>query len=150
MQSLFKPGDNAQIVSRINLLTPHQEARWGKMNVSQMLLHCQKPLEVAFGETKPKRTFISFLLGRIVKKKLTKPAVRFSKSLPTYKSFIIRDQPDFEGARKKLIHLVTKFSTIGPTGITKDAHPVFGKLAPHEWDVLQWKHLDHHLSQFGV
>lgn len=30
------------------------------------------------------------------------------------------------------------------------AHPAFGPLSGREWDVLSWKHLDHHLRQFGV
>jgi hypothetical protein len=33
---------------------------------------------------------------------------------------------------------------------TKDAHPFFGKMTVKQWDYLQHKPLDHHLSQFGV
>jgi len=28
-------------------------------------------------------------------------------------------------------------------------HPFFGPLTNEEWNALQWKHLSHHLRQFG-
>jgi len=38
----------------------------------------------------------------------------------------------------------------GTAGVTKDPHPFFGKMNIAEWDGLTWKHIDHHLKQFGV
>jgi len=38
----------------------------------------------------------------------------------------------------------------GPAGCTKHPHSFFGKLTPEEWAILSYKHLDHHLRQFGV
>ncbi len=29
-------------------------------------------------------------------------------------------------------------------------HPVFGRLSVDDWGRLSWKHLDHHLRQFGL
>lgn len=29
-------------------------------------------------------------------------------------------------------------------------HPSFGRMRPKDWDVLQYRHFDHHLRQFGV
>ena len=34
--------------------------------------------------------------------------------------------------------------------VTQDPHPFFGRMTGEEWDRLLWKHLDHHLRQFGV
>ena len=148
MKSLFNSAHNREIIDRINKLTNESNALWGKMNVSQMLYHCQVPLEVAYGELKLKKTFIGFLFGRIAKKQLlTKP---FKKHLPTDKHFLVKHQPEFENSRKKLIALVERFAVDGTAGITKDSHPFFGKMTSEEWDILQWKHLDHHLSQFGA
>ena len=49
MKTLFTQEGKDAIIQRINKLTPHSQKQWGKMNVSQMLAHAQKPLEVAIG-----------------------------------------------------------------------------------------------------
>lgn len=36
------------------------------------------------------------------------------------------------------------------TGAARAVHPAFGPLSPQEWARLGWKHLDHHLVQFGA
>jgi Protein of unknown function (DUF1569) len=45
---------------------------------------------------------------------------------------------------------VERAGKVGLAGITQHPHPFFGELTPEEWDILQSKHLDHHLRQFGV
>lgn len=149
MKSLFNPTENQEILNRINKLTPGSQAQWGKMNVSQMLSHCQVALKVAFGDMKLKQNIIGFLFGGISRKVLTKPEP-FKRNLPTDKNFIVTHSPNFEEEKKKLIELVQRFAQSGPEGLTSEKHPFFGKLTVKEWDILQWKHLDHHLQQFGV
>lgn len=150
MKSLFNQSDNRELIDRINKLNASTPAIWGKMNVSQMLSHSQAPLQVAFGELKLKRGLISVLLGGIIKKKLMRDEKPFDRNLPTDKAFIIADQKVFEEEKRKLSELVQRFVLKGPSALTKETHPFFGKLTAHEWDVLQWKHLDHHLRQFGA
>ena len=84
--------------------------------------------------------------GWLAKKSLTdeKP---FSKNLPTSPSFLVKVQPEFETERNKLVGMITRFSE---ASITRDPHPFFGKLTLDEWSKGTWKHLDHHLKQFGV
>ena len=149
MKSLYNPGDNQEIISRLQQLRPDAQALWGKMNVAQMLAHCQVPLQVAYGDVKIKRRFIGWLFGRIAKKKLSsdKP---WDKNMPTDPEFIMKSEHDFDTEKNKLIPLVQRFALAGPDGITKDPHPFFGKLTSEEWDRLQWNHLNHHLGQFGV
>jgi len=150
MKSLFNTSHNNEIIDRINSLSNQSQAQWGKMNVSQMLSHCQMPLNVAYGELKLKRGFISILLGSTFRKSMTKDERPFNRSLPTDKAFVMVEQFEFEKEKNKLIALVKKFEQLGPNGITKDTHPFFGKMTPNEWDIIQWKHLDHHLRQFGA
>ncbi len=148
MKSLFNPNDNNEIIERINNLKPDSKSEWGKMNVSQVLAHSQAPLRVAFGEVKLKRGLLGILFGKMAKKKLL--AETFKKNMPTDKAFIVVDDRNFEEEKNKLIKLVRRFAEDGPGGITKETHPFFGELTSEEWDALQWKHLDHHLRQFGV
>ncbi|MNJ98154.1 hypothetical protein D3C87_159170 [compost metagenome] len=150
MKSLFNPNDNKDIINRIEQLTPITLSQWGKMTVSQMLKHCQQPIKVAQGTLKLKSNWlISFFFAKSAKKQLT-DSQPLKKDLPTSKEFIINYEPNFEEAKKGLIELVTKFSEEGEAAIKVTKHPFFGEMTLKEWDALQWKHLDHHLKQFGV
>jgi len=149
MSSLFQPADSAAFVQRIESLQPEAKAQWGKMSAAQMLAHCQAPLRVAAGELKLKRGLIGILFGGLAKKKLVGPQP-FGRGLPTAPQFLVRDARDFGAERKKLVALVQEFTRRGPAGLTRDPHPFFGPLDTAEWDLLQVKHLDHHLRQFGV
>lgn len=89
------------------------------------------------------------LFGKMAKKKLMsdKP---FPKNLPTVKSFIMPDNLHFEEEKNKLIAQIKRLAIEGEKVFTKEPHPFFGKLTAPEWDALGWKHVDHHLQQFGV
>lgn len=149
MKDLFEPSTLNEIKERINKLKPTSQREWGKMDVAQMMGHCSATLEVATGEKSPPRLFIGRILGPLVKSSFTgeKP---FGKNSPTDKSFIVADKRDFEKEKARLINLVTKFSTGGEAKCTTHPHSFFGKLTPKEWALGMYKHLDHHLRQFGV
>jgi hypothetical protein len=149
MQSLFNLDDNQAILNRIYLLQANNKAKWGKMNVSQMLAHCQVPPQIAFGEKKIKRSFLGILFGGMVKRSLMKPGP-FKQNLPTAPDFVMNGEKNFEEEKIKLAKLVKRFAEQGPDAIVNEPHPFFGKLTKQEWDILNWKHLDHHLRQFGV
>jgi len=150
MISLFNHSDNTEIITRVNKLKADSKALWDKMQVHQMLAHLQQPLKVAFGEAKPKRSFISFIFGGIAKKRLLNGDTQLPQKIPTDKTFLITTHPDFEVEKNKLISYVKRFAGQGKKAISKNEHPFFGKMTPEDWDRLQAKHLDHHLRQFGV
>lgn len=148
MKSLFNPTVNKEMIDRILKLNAENKPFWGKMSAAQMIAHSQAPFKVAFEELKLKRGMIGILFGGIAKKRMLGPDP-FGKNLPTDKSFKINGQPDFDKEKNKLIEYVLRFAKAGHDGITKEAHPFFGKMKPEEWDTLMYKHLDHHLRQFG-
>jgi hypothetical protein len=151
MKSLYNPADNQGIIDRINKLSPDSKGLWGKMNVAQMLAHLRKPLLAAYGNEKmSKRGIFSFLFGKMAKKRLITQNQPFSKGLPTDKKFVVANPESFEKEKAALIESIKEFAAKGPGAITKEPHGFFGSLSPEEWDKLQCKHLDHHLSQFGV
>jgi hypothetical protein len=149
MNNLFKEADVNNILSRLNKLTPQSERKWGLMTVDQMLAHCVAALKVANGEATPKRMFIGRIMGPVFKKNFfsEKP---FPKSTPTDKTFIVTDQRDFEKEKELLSQQIRKFAKVGEEGVTVHPHSFFGKLTPIQWSIGMWKHLDHHLRQFGV
>ena len=150
MKSLFNQNDSKEIIQRINQLKPDSKAEWGKMNVAQMLHHLQSPLKVAFGEMILKRGLMGILFGNMMRKNMAGSDEPFKKDLPTSAQFIVKDNYDFAIEKKKIISMIEHFSAKGESSIVNKKHPFFGTMTAHEWDTLQWKHLDHHLRQFGA
>jgi hypothetical protein len=74
----------------------------------------------------------------------------FPKNSPTDRTFIITDPRKFEDEKAILIEHIQAFSNGGPHACTRHPNPFFGKLTPDEWARGQYKHIDHHLQQFGV
>lgn len=149
MKNLFTPTVNQEIVDRINSLSPDKKPLWGKMTVAQMLAHCLEPLYVALGEKSFKGGLMAFFFGKIAKKQLVKDEP-FKRNLPTAPSFKVKEEKNFSEEKNKLVELVQRFGKNDPEEIAKRPHPFFGKLTAEEWNLLQYKHLDHHLRQFGV
>ena len=148
MKSIFNPEDNQEIIDRINQLNPNSQAKWGTMNVSQMLKHCQAPIDLAIGNLHLKPNFIIRFIGKYFKNMIIKK--EFKKNSPTIPHFIFKSEYDFIESQQELIEKVKKFALIGTSLIKNQKHPIFGTLTYEEWDILQWKHLNHHLNQFGV
>jgi hypothetical protein len=146
IKNLFDPAVKQEIITRINKLSPQSQRQWGKMDVAQMLAHCQAPLGVAVGRHKLKASLFLRLIGPMFKSKLynDKP---FTQNLPTDRSFKIADTRDFEKEKQNLVQMIHDFSE---TTMSEDPHPFFGKLTKEQWSRGTWKHLDHHLRQFGV
>ncbi len=147
IKDLFDPAVKQEIIDRINKLTPDTERKWGKMNVSQMLAHLQAPIEVAYDTRIVKGNLLIKMMVPFFKSSLynDKP---WKTSLPTDKTFITTGEvKDFETEKNKLLGLVEKFSE---SAIRDTPHPIFGKMTNMQWSNAAWKHIDHHLRQFGV
>lgn len=120
------------------------------MNVAQALAHCAGGLEMALGDCTPPRMFIGRVLGPVVKKLALGNDEPMRKNSPTVPAITVADQREVEAERVRLLGLLDRFSEGGPAGCTSHPHPFFGRLTPDEWAVLMYKHLDHHLRQFGL
>jgi hypothetical protein len=149
MKSLYEAATVEEVKQRIASLTPQSQRLWGKMTAPQMLAHCSAAMETATGDTVLPRLFIGRVLGPLVKPGFAndKP---LSKNGPTAPSFIIADERDLSTERDRLTSLIERFSQGGPEGCTKAPHCFFGKVTPEEWGKGMYKHLDHHLQQFGA
>jgi hypothetical protein len=147
-ETLYRPADKLAILARIERLKPEQPPLWGKMNAAQMLAHCQVPLLVAIGERRLPRSVLGILVGPLARRTLTRDTPT-KRNLPTDKAFAVRDSRDFARERQQLVAVIERVAAAGPTGLSKDPHPFFGRMTQAEWEALNWKHLDHHLRQFG-
>ncbi len=146
MKSLFEEKTYAQVKERINNLNHQHQPQWGKMSVGQMLTHCQYPLKLALDDRPRKRMLNPLPLLFKTSMYNDKP---WRKNLPTIKVAKITDQRDLDQERSKLLGLIDDFYE-KRTQTEWQVHPFFGRFTPEQWGKMQYKHLDHHLRQFGV
>jgi hypothetical protein len=149
MKNLFDPGPYAEIKERMQRLQPGSARLWGKMEVAQMLAHCKAAFKVPLSEKRLPRMFLGRLVSWMIKRKMYDD-VPWKKNLPTSPEFVIKDTKDFTDEKAQLLALIDRFYEAGPEGITKYPHPFFGTFTPEQWGKSMYKHLDHHLQQFGA
>lgn len=149
MNTLYDKVAAESLIARIENLTPETRALWGKMSVGQMLEHCSIGMETIRGIRVIKRVFIGYLFGKMAKPSFynEKP---FKQNLPTAKELTITNSVDFNRAKSTLIEHIHATQVGGPDKCTKAPHAFFGKMTPEEWGKGMYKHIDHHLQQFGV
>ena len=149
MQSLFDPESRQSVLGRLEGLQPVAARQWGKMSAGQMLAHCSIAMEVATGETPRKQALIGRIFGPFVRSSLLgeKP---FSRNSPTDPTFVVTDEKDFDAEKQRLTRLVNTFCESGPEKASAHTHSFLGRLRGEEWGVMMYKHIDHHLRQFGA
>lgn len=150
MKHLFDGTSANEIKTRLAKLGPANERQWGKMAAAQALAHCAITMEWAVGDGRPPRMFLGRILGGLVKPKVVANDKPMGRNAPTAKSLIIENQRDLTEERERLGKLIDRFVAAGPKGCTTHPHTFFGPLTPDEWAILMYKHLDHHLRQFGA
>ncbi|WP_394332034.1 hypothetical protein [Aquimarina pacifica] len=94
--NIFSEDTVQAIISRINHLTPDTQAEWGKMNVGQMLAHCNVTYEMVYDNIHPKPNgFVKFMLKAFVKGKVVsdKPYAKNGRTAP---QFVVTSSKDFE------------------------------------------------------
>ncbi|WP_298239198.1 DUF1569 domain-containing protein [uncultured Algibacter sp.] len=147
MKSLFNTEVHQEIIKRIETLNEETKPNWGKMSVGQMVWHCQGPLNIILKKNdygmKP-----SWFAKVFFKKSLynDKP---WSKGLPTAKFLKTKELKSLVEEKATLVSLLNELHTHKDKK-EWDPHPAFGEFTAAQWGQMQYKHLDHHLRQFGV
>ena len=150
MKNLFEAATAKVIKERIAKLGPGCARQWGKMTAPQAMAHCSVGMEWAVGDRVEQRMFLGRILGPIAKSQVLKDEKPMGRNAPTAKSLVVKDERDLGKECQRLSALVERFAVGGPQGCTKQPHTFFGQMTPEEWAQLMYKHLDHHLRQFGV
>jgi len=149
MENIYDQLHASAILHRIENLSPNAKPLWGIMNVAQMLAHCSLFQDIPMGNAFPPRDWIGKLIGRFVKPLVynDKPTPINMSTIPTIR---IADDRDFDTEKERLKQKIITFQSNGPEKCSDYPHPFFGKLTPEQWGKGIYKHLDHHLRQFGV
>ncbi|MEM9920925.1 MAG: DUF1569 domain-containing protein [Bacteroidota bacterium] len=149
MDSLFEEESIAKIQERIAALAPEDCPLWGRMNAAQMLAHCTEVLRNGIGDTQLPRVWYGYLLRPLLKHRYYNDQPFKSRNLKTPASFIVTGNPSFEEEKARLLSWIHRFYERAGDGKPMGRHPILGSFTPQQWAVGQYKHLDHHLRQFG-
>ena len=147
MKSIFEELSYNEILKRLNSLTQDSKGLWGKMTVGQMVWHCQFPLKIGIKNDANEK--YPNLLAKLFFKKAMYNDKMWRKNLPTAPALKAKEAKDFKIEVEILNQLVKEFHLLKDRK-EWNPHPMFGKLTPEQWGKMQYKHLDHHLRQFGV
>ena len=137
----------ATILRRVESLRPESRGQWGKMSVSQMLWHVNEALAGALVKVPeaPERV------------PLPRPLLKFlvlnlpwMRGAPTRKKWMPQqDMYDFTHERDRCLRLVDEL-TAKPLDADWSDSPTLGPMSGNDVSRLHAKHLNHHLTQFGV
>jgi hypothetical protein len=146
MKSIWQEGARRELSDRIGALPPDRRAQWGKFTAPQMICHLAESLKMAMGDLKvaPKRLPIRYT----PLKQLIIYLAPFPKGAPTAPELLARQPRDLTADVADLQRLLARAAS-APTTDSWPEHPAFGKLSTRAWGVLIYRHMDHHLRQFG-
>ena len=145
MKSIFDNKTRDELITRINSLDENSTAQWGKMNVYEMVKHCTIWEEMLLNKKLYRQSFIGRLFGKMALKDmlLDKPV---KQNIPTVPSFKVSGNGDVAAAKAEWINLIGEHAERESSGFV---HPFFGKLTADQAGRMAYKHIDHHLRQFG-
>ena len=150
MKSLFESETHEQVLNRIENLTESTQPNWGKMEIGQMLKHCQIPFEIALGkiEMEANPGFLMKLMSKLFKPSMYNDKL-WRRNMQTPKQFLVTDPMVFAIEKDNLVALIDEFVPL-KDNTNWPEHPYFGDFTTEQRGKMQYKHLDHHLRQFGV
>ena len=147
MPTLADAATRDAIIARIERLTPAHTRVWGKMTIAQMMAHLSDGMRMAYGDLPcaPKK---GWLIKTPLVKWLAIDKLKWPQGTPTAPELLARTSEPWEEERAQLIALVRRFEREA-TRPSWPIHPAFGRLSGAQSGRLAWKHLNHHLTQFG-
>lgn len=147
MPTLWNDAERAELLKRLDMLTPSTQSKWGKLDCKQMLAHLSDSMRMAMGEIsiKPRSGLLRTKLVRY----LIIHVLPFPKGAPTAPELISRQCQDPKQELIELKGLIAKLAT-NANQTNWPEHPAFGALGREDWGVLNYRHIDHHLRQFGA
>lgn len=147
MRSIFEPSACNEVMVRLDRLVPESPNIWGRMNAAQMVCHLCDALRQALGEIdahpvkSPLAVFpVNWLLIHVL------PWPKGKARSP--REFLQRKPATWEADLAECKRLVRTMSSRGANAAWPTS-PTFGRISGKSWGVLAYKHLDHHLRQFG-
>ena len=147
MKSIWQDETRRELSDRVGAVVWDRRAEWGKFSAPKMVCHLADSLKMAMGDLKvpskrlpirypPLKQFIIYLAP-------------FPRSAPTAPELLVRAPREWANDIADVQDLLARAGSARTTA-TWPEHPAFGKLSKRAWGVLIYRHMDHHLRQFGA
>jgi hypothetical protein len=148
MRSVHNASDAATLERRLCTLTPETPGLWGRMSAPQMVCHVRDQISCAIGDL-PVRPRKNFLRNRYLRFVLVYLLPWPKGKLPTVSEMQTSKPSNWDEDVRLTTETLRRAAAHDVDGEWAD-HPAFGRLSGKEWGQLIYKHMDHHLRQFGV
>lgn len=153
MKTMFDAPVRVALQRRVQQLSPDSKALWGKMDIGQMTRHCNLWNEWVLGKGRYaghiyKQDLLGKLFGQWALKSNTKDGKLMGKNMPAGQ-FAIKDKvsTDLQTEKDRWSGYIADYAHFSND---RFAHDFFGKMTREQIGIFVYKHLDHHLRQFGV
>jgi len=148
MKTMWDAPCQQEIRARVARLSPERKGEWGKMSAPEMVCHLAESLKMALGDLPVARKNLPIRYPPL--KQLIVYLAPFPKNAPTAPELLARPPRAWPADVADLQALVDRFVARGGEATTWTDHPAFGRLSRRAWGVLVYRHMDHHLRQFGA
>jgi Protein of unknown function (DUF1569) len=146
-QTIWNATDRQAILYRFGRLSPGSRPKWGSLDAPRMVTHATDAVRASLGEVKlaplsgplhywPINVVVMFYLP-------------WPRSAPTAPELLERKPVSWTSELETLESAVSRF-VAGDVNGSWTPHVAFGALTGAQWGRLHYRHLDHHLGQFGV
>jgi hypothetical protein len=149
MRTLAKPEMREECCSRLERLMPASQALWGRMTAHQMICHLSDSFGAAVGE-KLVSAAPAAIPRSVIRWVALYAPMRWPKNVPTrpeiQQGMGGTPPEDWARDRQRLREWILGF----PEQKRYGKHPMFGPMSWSDWQIWGYRHVDHHLRQFGV
>jgi len=147
MGTLRREVDRKGLAERLGQVTSETKAEWGSFDAPRMMCHLADSLDAGLGKLEVPlagpRAFRHFPL-----KHLAVHVVPMPKGAKAPPELLAGARGDFEEERRRVLRTMEEMAA-APLGMGPE-HFLLGRLSYDQWNRLSWKHIDHHLRQFGA
>jgi Protein of unknown function (DUF1569) len=145
--TLRNEADRKELVERLGKLRPDAKAQWGSFDAPRMMSHLSSALDEGLGVlTVPPSG--PWMMRHFPVKQLAVYVVPMPKWAKAPGELLARAPADFEADRRGVLERMERVAA-RPKGLGS-THFLLGPLTNDQWGALSWKHIDHHLRQFGA
>ena len=150
MKTILDQTVRQELITRIDKLSSDLSPQWGKMAIYQMIDHMNIWNDWVFGKNNlpHQQGLFGKVLGKWMLKKDTKDDTPMAKGMPSGKGFVNKEmKKDIDELKNKWIDSVREYESFSEPFFY---HDFYGKMTREQLGIFAYKHMDHHLRQFGV
>lgn len=145
--TIWTAADRQSLLRRFERLSPDAQPKWGKLDAPRMVAHVTDTLRWSIGElpVAPVKSPIGFWPVNV----LIMFYLPWPKGVPTAPELVERNPSEWKTELDSLRGAIDRFVARDVKG-PWTPHVAFGRINGEQWGRLTYRHLDHHLTQFGV